>query len=56
MLLKASLLKRATSTREKYEIQLGLEIEDNNNIIDVRDQIRALATNQKANYLKAKNI
>ena len=53
---KASLLKRATSTREEHEIQLGLEIEDNDNVVDVRDQIRALATNQKADRLKAKKI
>ena len=56
MLPKASLLKRATFTREEHEIQLGLEIKDNNNTIDVRDQIRALAANQNANRLKAKNI
>ena len=37
MLPKVSLLKRPTSTREEYEIQLGLEIEDNNNVVDVRD-------------------
>ena len=30
---KASLFKRPTSTWEEYEIQLGLEIEDNDNII-----------------------
>ena len=36
---KASSLKRATLTREEYEIQLGLEIEDNDNAINVRDQI-----------------
>ena len=34
---KASLLKRAASTQEEYEIQLGLEIEDNDNVVDVRD-------------------
>ena len=56
MLPKARSLKRATSTQEEYKIQLELEIENNNNIIDVRDQIRALATNQKADCLKVKNI
>ena len=56
MLPKASLLKRATFTREEYKIQLGLEIKDNDNVIDVRDQIYALAANQKANRLKVKNI
>ena len=42
---KASSLKRAALTREEHEIQLGLEMEDNNDAIDVRDQIRALAAN-----------
>ena len=42
---KASSSKRAASTREEHEIQLGLEIEDNDNTMDVRDQIRALAAN-----------
>jgi len=32
---KVSLFKRATSTREEPKIQLGLEIKDNNNIIDI---------------------
>jgi len=40
---KVSLFKRAASTQEEPKIQLGLEIEDNNNIIDIRKQIRALA-------------
>jgi len=40
---KASLFKRAASTREEPEIQLGSEIEDNDNIVDIREQIRALA-------------
>jgi hypothetical protein len=39
---KASSSKRAASTREEPEIQLGLEIKDNNNV-DVREQIRTLA-------------
>jgi len=42
---KASLSKRPASTREEYEIQLGLEIKDNNNIIGIYKQIYALATN-----------
>jgi len=42
---KASLSKRPTSTREEYEIQLGSEIKDNNNIIGVHKQICALAAN-----------
>ena len=48
---KASLSKRSTSTREEYEIQLGLEIKDNNDVIGVYKQICALAANQKVNYL-----
>jgi len=40
---KASLFKKAASTREEPKIQLGLEIKDNNNVVDVREQIRALA-------------
>jgi hypothetical protein len=40
---KASSSKRAASTREEPKIQLGLEIEDNNNVVDVREQIRTLA-------------
>jgi len=42
---KATLSKKAASTREEYKIQLGLEIEDDSNTIDVHDQIRALAAN-----------
>ena len=42
---KASLSKRPASTREEHEIQLGSEIKDNNNIIGIHKQIRALATN-----------
>jgi len=34
---KASLFKRPASTQEEYEIQLGSEIKDNNNIIDIRE-------------------
>jgi protein-arginine kinase activator protein McsA len=45
MLPKASSLKRAVLTQKEHEIQLGLEIEDNNNAIDIRDQIWALAAN-----------
>jgi len=40
---KVSLSKRAASTQEEPEIQLGSEIEDNDNIVDIREQIRALA-------------
>jgi len=42
---KVSLSKRPASTREEHEIQLGLEIKDNNNIIGVYKQIYALAAN-----------
>jgi len=42
---KASLSKRPTSTQEEHEVQLGLEIKDNNDIIGVHKQIRALAAN-----------
>jgi len=48
---KVSLSKRPTSTREEYEVQLGSEIEDNNNVIGVYKQIRALAANWKVNCL-----
>jgi len=40
---KASLSKRAALTWEEPEIQLGSEIEDNDNAMDIREQIRALA-------------
>jgi len=42
---KASLFKRPASTQEEYEVQLGLEIKDNDNITGVYKQIRALAAN-----------
>jgi len=42
---KASLFKRPTSTQEEHEIQLGLEIKDNNNVINIYKQIRALTAN-----------
>ena len=42
--------------QEEYKIQLGLEIKDNDNTIDIRNQIRALAANQNTNRLKVKNI
>ena len=32
---KVSLSKRAVLTQKEYKIQLGLEIKDNNNVIDV---------------------
>ena len=34
---KASLSKRAASTWEEPKIQLGLEIEDNDDVVDVRE-------------------
>ena len=42
---KASSSKRAAPTQEEHEIQLGSEIKDNNNIIDVYKQIYALMAN-----------
>ena len=42
---KASSSKRPASTQEEYEIQLGSEIEDNNNVIGVYKQIYALTAN-----------
>ena len=48
---KASLSKRPTPTREEYKIQLGLEIEDNDDVIGVYEQICALAANQKVDCL-----
>ena len=42
---KASLSKRPASTREEYKIQLGLEIEDNNDVTGIYEQIRALTAN-----------
>ena len=45
MVPKISSSKRAVPTQEKYKIQLGLEIEDNNDIIDVYKQICALMAN-----------
>ena len=53
---KVSFLKRAALTQKEYKIQLGLEIENNNNTIDIYNQIYTFIVNQKANYLKAKNI
>ncbi len=32
---KVSLFKRAAPTQKEYKIQLGLEIKDNNDIIDI---------------------
>ena len=48
---KASSSKRPTPTREEHEIQLGLEIKDNNDVIGIYKQIYALVANQKVNYL-----
>jgi hypothetical protein len=45
MVPKASSSKRPTSTREEHEIRLGLEIEDNDDATDVREQIRTLIAN-----------
>jgi len=41
---KASLSKRAALTQE-HKIQLGSEIEDNKDVMDVYKQIRALTAN-----------
>ena len=45
MVPKASLSKRPTSTREEPKIQLGLELKDNNNVIDMHEQVYALTAN-----------
>ena len=42
---KTSSFKRAAPTQKEHEIQLGSEIEDNNDIMDVHKQIRALTAN-----------
>jgi len=42
---KASSSKRPASTWEEHKIQLGLEIEDNDDVIGVYEQICALAAN-----------
>ena len=42
---KASLFKRAVPTQKEHKIQLGLEIKDNNNIIDIYKQICAFTAN-----------
>jgi len=42
---KASSSKRAVPTQEEHEIQLGSEIEDNDDVMDVYKQIRALTAN-----------
>jgi hypothetical protein len=42
---KASSLKRAALTQKEHKIQLGLEIEDNNNAINIYNQIHALTAN-----------
>ena len=42
---KASSSKRPAPTREEHKIQLGLEIEDNNNVTGIHKQIRALTAN-----------
>jgi succinate dehydrogenase/fumarate reductase flavoprotein subunit len=53
---KVSSLKRAALTQEEHKIQLGSEMEDNDDAVDIHNQIRALMANQKANCLEAKNI
>ena len=45
MVLKVNLFKRAISIEEESEIQLGLEIKDNNNTINIYKQICALVAN-----------
>src|SRR6266702_1996636 len=51
---KVSSSKRAALTQEP-EIQLGSEIEDDNDIMDVYKQIHALAANQEADCLQAQS-
>ena len=53
MELKVYLFKRAVSTQEEPKIQLGLEIKDNNNAVNIRKQIYAFIANQAADYFKA---
>ena len=48
---KASLSKRPTPTQEEHKIQLGLEIENNNDVIGIYKQIRTLTANQKVDCL-----
>jgi hypothetical protein len=51
MLPKASSLKRAALTQKEHEIQLGLEIEDNNNAINICGKLESrLSWSQK--YIK----
>jgi hypothetical protein len=52
---KASSSKRAAPTQEEHEIQLGSEIEDDDDIMDVHKQIRALTADQKADRLQAQS-
>ena len=42
---KANSSKRAALTQKEYKIQLGTKIKDNNDIIDIHKQIRALVAN-----------
>jgi len=42
---KASSSKRPASTQEEHKVQLGSEIKNNDNIISVHKQIRALTAN-----------
>ena len=48
---KANLSKKPASTQKEYKIQLGSEIKDNNNVIDIHGQIYTLIANQKVNCL-----
>ena len=50
---KTNSFKRVVFTQEKPEIQLGSEIKDNNDAIDIREQICALVVNQAVDHLKA---
>ena len=56
MVPKASLSKRPASTQEEHEVQLGSEIEDNDDVTSIYKQIRALVANQKVNRLQAQSI
>jgi hypothetical protein len=42
---KAGLSKKAASTQEEHKIQLGSEIGDNDDAIDIHKQIYTLAAN-----------
>jgi hypothetical protein len=42
---KVSSLKRAALTQEEHKIQLGSEIKDNNDAVDICNQIYTLTAN-----------